>query len=77
MSGLTMTLEQEKRYCEVDGKPGYFHTWEHRKSARYAQVYGIVEFADGVRRVDPICIKFCDEYTTVLAGLTEQKKYQE
>lgn len=55
-------IKQERRLCTVNGKTGYFHTWEHYTTS-YGQsgVYGLVEFEDGVRRVDPMLIKFCDE----------------
>ena len=32
----------------------------------YSQVFGIVEFSDGVKRVDPYRIKFCDEQNAML-----------
>lgn len=35
------------------------------------QVYGIVEFRDGVRRVDPSSIKFCDEKNAVLCEMSK------
>lgn len=72
--GMKMAIEWETRLCEVDGKIGYFHTWEHwsnvvdasplrggHPGGQVGQVYGIVEFQDGIRRVDPVKIKFCDE----------------
>lgn len=37
------------------------------------QVYGIVEFKDGVRRVDPVKIKFCDEDNAMLAEMAKHK----
>ena len=62
------------RFCKVNGKVGYFHTWEHYSqpveaspfiggspAGIYSRVFGIVEFTDGVERVDPTEIKFCDE----------------
>lgn len=30
------------------------------------QIYGIVEFKDGVRRIDPAKIKFCDDENAIL-----------
>lgn len=35
------------------------------------QVYGIVEFKDGVRRVDPVSIKFCDEENAILCEMAK------
>lgn len=67
------------RLCEVSGELGYFHLWEQwtnvvdasplrggHPAGQIGQVYGIVEFKDGVRRVDPTKIKFCDEENAVL-----------
>lgn len=50
----------ERRNCEVEGKPGYFHTWEHfADTIEFSRVYGLVEFEDGsVKRVDPAKIIF-------------------
>lgn len=82
--GLKMNLEWEKRLCKVDGELGYFHTWEQwsdvvepsimrggHPGGSVSRVYGIVEFKDGVRRVDPYQIKFCDEINDVLTSMTE------
>ena len=63
MAKFEIPIVHRTRDCEVDGRPGYFHTWEHfSKPAAgvIAQVYGIVEFSDGVERVDPCSIKFTD-----------------
>lgn len=61
-------IKQERRLCTVNGETGYFHTWEHYTTS-YGQsgVYGLVEFADGIRRVDPMLIKFCDEENEMLS----------
>lgn len=74
MAGLDMKIEWETRLCEVDGEFGYFHIWEQwsnvvdasplrggHPGGQVSQVYGIVEFKDGVRRVDPVKIEFCDK----------------
>lgn len=74
MTEMNFEIKCELRLCEVDGKIGYFHTWEHwsnvvdasplrggHPGGQVGQVYGIVEFQDGIRRVDPVKIKFCDE----------------
>lgn len=84
MSGLTCEIRHETRLCQVDGELGYFHTWEHwsnvvdssplrggHPGGQVGQVYGIVEFKDSVRRVDPSKIKFCDE---INANLCEMEK---
>lgn len=69
-----MEKESNLRLCEVNGKLGYFHTWEHYSKPIEANplvggapagvislVFGIVEFSDGVKRVYPYEIKFRDE----------------
>ena len=60
MAWLKM-VEFPTRLCEVKGELGYFHLWEQwsnvvgasllRGRHPVGQVYGIVEFKDGVRRV--------------------------
>lgn len=63
----------ELRLCKVKGETGYFHTWEYYSmpvgesplvggapAGVYSEVFGIVEFADGCRRENPVNIKFCD-----------------
>ena len=75
-----ITVEWATRLCEVNGEFGYFHTWEQwsnvidasplrggHPGGQISLVYGLVEFTDGIRRVDPVHIKFCDE---INAGLT-------
>ena len=74
MAGLNCEIKWETRLCEVNGELGYFHCWEHwsnvidtsplrggHPGGQIGQVHGIIEFTDGVRRVDPSKIKFCDE----------------
>lgn len=69
---------------------GYFHCWEHyadviapgltigsHPGGQYGRVYGIVEFEDGVERVDPPNIKFIDEPNVYLVKLNELNKKQE
>lgn len=79
MAGLNCEIRWETRLCEVDGELGYFHCWEHwsnvidasplrggHPGGQIGQVYGIVEFKDGVRRIDPAKIKFCDDENAIL-----------
>lgn len=74
MANLEVPIKIHTRDCVVDGQPGYFHTWEQysqvvppsplvggHPGGTIAQVFGIVEFTDGVRRVEPYDIKFVDE----------------
>ena len=62
------------RLCKVRGELGYFHCWEHYSDVIPAsplvggapagvisRVFGIVETANGVKRVDASLIQFCDE----------------
>lgn len=82
-----ITVEWATRLCEVNGELGYFHTWEQwsdvidsspllggHPGGQVSQVYGIVEFKDGVRRVDPYRIKFCDEQNAMLAEMAKHMK---
>lgn len=73
-------IKQERRLCTVRGDHGYFHTWEHyskplpaspliggEPAGVFSKIFGIVEFEDGVKRVDPTDIKFCDEENAMLS----------
>lgn len=73
-------MKQERRLCIVKGETGYFHTWEQyskpvavnllvggEPAGMFSKIFGIVEFGDGVRRVDPTEIKFCDEENAMLS----------
>lgn len=84
MAGINMNVEFTTRFCEVKGELGYFHFWEQwsnvvdasplrggHPDGQIGQVYGIVEFRDGVRRVDPSSIKFCDEKNAVLCEMSK------
>lgn len=80
---LLKMVEFQTRLCEVKGELGYFHLWEQwsnvvgtsllRGRHPVGQVYGIVEFKDGVRRVDPVSIKFCDEENASLCFASAQR----
>ena len=87
MAEMTFKIKWETRLCEVDEELGYFHTWEQwsnvvnasplrggHPGGNVGQVYGIVEFKDGVRRVDPVKINFCDEQNAILAEMAKQMK---
>lgn len=82
-----ITISFETRLCTVDGKLGYFHCWEHyskpiepspmiggHPGGILSQIFGVVEFPDGVKRVDPYQIKFCDEQNEILQRMNEQMK---
>lgn len=83
ISNIKLTYETRK--CTVDDRLGYFHCWElyadviapgltigSHPGGQYARVFGIVEFADGVERVDPSKIKFIDEEHESLCSLVDQ-----
>lgn len=73
MSSLNYTIKWETRLCEVDGRYGYFHTWEHyseivppsllkggHSGGVISGCLAIVEFKDGVERIEPTKLKFID-----------------
>lgn len=81
-----VTVGWVTRLCEVKGEFGYFHTWESwanvvdasllrggHPAGQVGQVYGIVEFGDGVRRVEPTSIRFCDELNSNLTIMNNRK----
>lgn len=89
-SGLSMEIKQERRLCTVNGETGYFHTWEHyskpleaspmiggHPGGVFSKIFGIVEFEDGIRRVDPNEIKFCDEENDMLKLYNERNNTDE
>lgn len=80
-------IRHELRLCKVNNELGYFHCWEHYSNPVTAgltigsppagvisYVSGIVEFEDGVRRVDPTEIKFSDEEHADLCALNKYEK---
>lgn len=82
--GSSSNVEFPTRLCEVNGKLGYFHRWEQwskvvdasplrggHPGGQNGQVFGIVEFEDGVRRVGPSSIKFCDEENAILCEMAK------
>lgn len=84
MPGLNMELRWENRLCKVNGKLGYFHTWEHYSkpleasplvggapAGIFSKVFGIVEFPEGVKRVELYEIQFCDEQNDILSEMTK------
>ena len=77
-------IEYKTRICKVGDRAGYFHCWEHyadvlapgltigsHPGGQFSRAYGIVEFQDGVERVDPSRIKFIDEDNASLKQLNE------
>lgn len=81
-------MAEKYRTCEVGGRIGYFHRWEEiydvippspmiggHQGGQASRVYGIVEFADGVKEVSPSDIKFRDHTNYELQAC--QKKLEE
>lgn len=90
MAAMSMDIKWETRLCTVQGETGYFHTWEQYSeplagsilkggapAGVFSKIYGIVEFADEVRRVDPIHIHFCDEKHATLCAINDHLKEAE
>ena len=84
VSNIEITYKTRK--CQVNDRVGYFHLWEQHADVitpgltigshpggQYARVFGIVEFPDGVKRVDPSKIKFIDEESEVLKVLNDAR----
>lgn len=80
MASFEIPIRVPQRKCVVDGRPGYFHLWEQYSEVvapsllmgghpgrTISRVFGIVEFADGVQRINPCDIKFVDEDHLYLA----------
>lgn len=85
-----ITISRELRLCEVNGEIGYFHCWEWYASVvdaslvigghpggQVSQIFGLVEFRDGVKRIDPARIKFSDETNEILKDFNEMKRLRE
>lgn len=87
VAGLSVQIELKSRLCQVGEKFGYFHAWEHYSkpleasplmggapAGVFSKMFGIVEFSDGVRRVDPSEIVFCDEENEILSEMEKMRK---
>lgn len=82
-----MVVKQERRLCTVKGQTGYFHAWENyskplaaspmivgEPAGVFSKIFGIVEFEDGVRRVNPTEIEFCDEENEMLSVFSKKRR---
>lgn len=81
MLNAEIGIKHETRLCKVNGEYGIFHLWEEQYMRPISdelsfiptwigsQVFGIVEFADCVKRVQPDEIIFCDEQSITLTQL--------
>ena len=87
MKMSNIKVELETRGCMVNGELGLFHCWEQyskplpasplaggEPAGIFSHVFGIIEFTDGVRRVDPTDIHFCDEQNQCLSEMARQYK---
>lgn len=87
MAGLNLTVEHPTRLCVVRDEVGYFHMWEHysksipaspimggEPAGTFSKVFGIVEFKDGVKRIDPTEIIFRDETTDILYQIDKDEE---
>lgn len=67
-------VKKELRLCKIGKEIGYFHCWEQygdvispgimvgsNQGDQYLRVFGIVEFDDRIKRVDPTKIQFIDD----------------
>lgn len=86
MANLNATINWDTRLCTVEGETGYFHVWEHYSkpidasplmggapAGIFSKIFGIVEFADGVKRIDPVNIKFCDDENIALSNFNKKE----
>lgn len=84
MAGINAQLEWKTRLCKVGDELGYFHIWEFfskpleasplmggAPAGIFSRVFGIIEFADGVKRIDPTDIIFCDGENEMLNVMTK------
>ncbi len=85
--GLSIDVEWVTRLCNVGERTGYFHCWEYYSkpleaspliggdpAGVFSKVFGIVEFTDGVERIGPTDIRFCDEENEMLRGFGKKRK---
>lgn len=86
MACLKAKIGWNTRLCTVKGKTGYFHVWEQYSvpleaspliggapPGVFSKIVGIVEFDNGVRRVDPVDIIFCDEENSMLSNFNKKE----
>ena len=61
-------MNQEPRICMACGKLGYFHCW----AVRNGETFGVVEFDQSTRLVDPEDIIFSDEKHAMLCAMNQK-----
>lgn len=64
---MTLGLGMKKRLCRVNGELAYFLSWSYN----YGGTLAIVEFADGIKVIDPTLIKFEDEDHAMLCDIVK------
>ena len=82
-----ITVKKELRLCKANNEFGYFHCWEQysdvvkpglaigsHPGGQYSRVFGIVEFSDSVKRIDPSSIEFVDEDHKFLEDMNNYNK---
>ncbi len=87
MAEPKINMELETRLCVVNGEVGYFHVWEFyskplpasplvggEPAGVFSKMFGIVEFKDSVKRVDPTEIMFRDETNDMLHQIDEDTR---
>lgn len=90
MARIDCITRRETRLCKVGDEYGFFHIWEQYSkpleaspmvggapAGVFSKMFGIVEFANDVRRVDPTDICFCDEDNEVLKDINENEERRE
>lgn len=78
MAALTdIKIVHETRLCKVGKQFGYFHCWEQFVGAMGSSMWGIVELPDGVKRIPPNKIKFCDDDHKFLCDLNKYEEERE
>lgn len=84
---MKMDFKSEKRLCMVKDKLGYLLLFEQYSApiepslmvggypgGTFSRVFGVVEFSDGVKRVEIDEINFCDEDHDYLCELEKNSK---
>lgn len=87
---IPIKIKLKTRECTVNGEAGLFHLWEvysqplgaspfigGAPAGVFSRAYGIVEFSDGVRRVELTDIQFCDEENERLTILNNKMRNKE
>ena len=78
-------ITQERRLCKVENRLGYFHCWSHEANVispglaigshpggQFSTTLGIVEFSNGIEKIEPELIKFVDAENEMLNELSDK-----